>query len=78
MKSFLDTSLCSFVWPRDTSTESEDFSVPIEKCSPCLQPFSVQRDVRHLKEDYLAKKMAGFGNKSNSLAVVIADFSEPL
>lgn len=76
MKSLLDTSVCSFIWPRDTSAESEDFSVPIEKRSPCLQPFSLQGDVRYLKEDYLAKKMAGFGDKSNSLAVATADFSE--
>lgn len=49
---------------------------PLRKCGPHLLPFSMQRDFRHLSEGYLAKKVVGFGNKSNCLAVAAADFWE--
>lgn len=74
MKSLLDTAVllihsAKILLPKVRNSTS----VP-RKCSPCLLPFSMQRDFRRPREDNLAKKMAGFGNKSNVSDVATVDF----
>lgn len=61
---------------QDTPSESEDFNISMKKVQSLLATFSVQRDFRHPREGNLAKKMAGFGNKSSTPVVAHADFSE--
>lgn len=76
MKSLLNTSMHSFIQPRYTSTKVKISMSRLSKYGPHLLSSSMQRDFKYPREDYFAKKVAGFGNKSNCMAVAAADFWE--